>query len=444
MIEHVRDVRELKWKGHVEDDKTKYRRVQLSEGGMEKFDLKEKLALQFELEQKEKERRVAEEMHYYQLQRLMGKVSELMIIHDRKEEGFRMLIQGLEEQLMDVTRTLHETEDRVLTQTRTRTQELNESESESPSSYDRECYHHMRNDYDNADYSVREDVVIEEEREVVEEEREEEAGSKQACSLMTISNSNDEGIHQRQQQTIDIDVTSSKDRDRDRNKDRGRDGDRDRNKDRDRIKDDDRGEEWEGDRDGDRDGEGDCRGDGEQKSTSSPDETYDNLHVDRTSHKSAFHPSLNTHLSSQLSVDPNKSESAPPTLHSSSLQMSFENTVTKSFPSPFASSSSSSPFSSSFTSSSSSFPSCITSPAASSTSVSPAEHNHHHPHHHDHHHEDGEGDKGNNENVRTHVEWENQNLDLSAAVDSCSLEKLRERIVLRKGVSESLKKEISQ
>lgn len=379
MIEQEHEVRELKLKLKVnaEDDKMKYRKARFKEGILETINYKEKIALKLEIERKEKERLLADEMHYYQLQRLMGKVSELMGIHDTKEEGFRVLVGGLEEQLMAATNALCIAQDIIRTQTQA--EKVNVFKCESSDQHDCfQSYHCMRKGYDDAAYSVQEDAVIE--REIEEEDLEEEAGLGLAIALVTISTANIvERSDHRQQQLSDADVKRTINRDRDN------------------------------------------KGDGEQKSTGFADGTCNSLHGDSNSRTSAIHS--NSYLSSLLYMELGKGESASHTLLSQSHGQSNclggapEDVVTE-------------------LSLSSSFPSCMTSPATSPTSASPAEHYHHHHHHHSDNDGDDEGE-GGHENVCGRIRWENDNSDLRlpTADTSCHLERLRKRVALRGRVS---------
>ena len=454
MIEQEHEGRELKVQVRTEDDRTKCRRAHLREGVMETTEFKHKAAFQVLLEQKEKERRVADEVHYYQIQRLMGKVRELIVIHDNKEEGFRMLIQSLEEQLEAVTYALY------IAQDSTYTAKVSGSESESLDIRDLQPSHHRRDAFNNADNLVEGDEVIQEGREAVrEEEKEEESeveaevGFSHVSAFKVISIPDNEGKSDRRQQQQQMSVVDVK---------KPVDGD--------------------GDRDRDVEGQGNSmkeeanRGEEEHKSAGSADDSHDSLHHDRTSQLSAsasasqYHP--NGYLSSLLLMDLNKSksksESVTPAPHnhsysheqinnhsrSNSNTSSVSHTHSQSHsPELYDESGDTSPFtsprSSSSSSSSSSFPSCLTSPAASSTCVSPAEHHHHHHHPH----QEGENDvydvdeddkEGGQENVHAHVGWQEGNLDLSAAVDSCHLEPLRKRIVLQRGVQDGWKRELSQ
>ena len=389
MIEQEHEVREskLKLKVNAEDDKMEYRKARFRDGIMETIDYKEKIALKLEIEKKEKERMLADEMHYYQLQRLMGKVSELMGIHDRKEEGFRVLIEGLEEQLMAATNALCIAQDSI--QTQTESQKVKALEYESPDQRDySQSNHHMRKGYDNAASSVQEDAVIERDiGELEEDEEEVEAGLRLASTLMTVSTASIKEISDhRKQKSNDTDMKRTINRERDRDRDR------------------------------------DNKGDGEQKSEGSADGTYDSLHGDSNSRISAIHS--NTYLSSLLYMELGKSESPSHTLlnhshshshsHCHSLGGAGEDIVTES-------------------SLSSSLPSCMTSPATSPISASPAEHYHHH-----HHHSDNDGDdEGGNETVCGRIRWKNDNSDphLHTADTSCHLEILRKRVALRGRVS---------
>ena len=427
MLEQEHEVRELKLNVRTEDGRSKCRRVRLKEGVMETTEFKHKAAFQVLLEQKEKERRVADEVHYYQIQRLMGKVKELMVIHDNKEEGFRMLIQGLEEQLEAVTYALYIAHDS--------TENVSESVSESVDMCSLQPSHDRRDGFNNADYLAQDDavvggwreVVIKEERKVVIEEGREveaEVGSSRVCSFKVISVPDNEGKSDRgeqQQQMNDVDVNRSinRDGDRDRDRDRNKDGDGDnKNEENNRGGEDGRGEE-------------------EHESTVSADDSH--LSASPSPPAPQYYP--NGYLSSLLLMDLNKSKSKiksvsaspAPHSHSNGLELYDESIETSPFPSP----SSSSP--------SSSLPSCMTSPAASSTCVSPAERHHHHHHEgeDDVYEGEGEGEEGQ-ENVSAHVGWQEGNLDLSAAVDSCHFEPLRKRIVLRRAVQHGWERDLSQ
>ena len=398
MIEQEHEVRELKSKLKVnaEDDKMKYRKARSREGIMGTIDFEEKIALKLEIEKKEKERLLADEMHYYQLQRLMGKVSELMGIHDTKEEDFRVLVEGLEEQLMAATDALCIAQDIIRTQTQTEAQKVNVLKSESPNQPDYfESKYYMRKGYDNAAYSVHEDA--ETERAMAEEDEEEEeegAGLRLASTLITISTANSvEKSDHRQQRSSDADEKRIMNMDSDRDRDRNRDN----------------------------------KGDGEQKSTGSADGTCDSLHGDSKSRTSAIHS--NSYLSSLLYMELGKGESASHTLlshshshsHSHCLGGACEDIVMES-------------------SLSSSFPSCMTSPATSPLSASPAEHYHHHHHHHSDNDNDGDGDdegEGGHENGCGRIRWENDKSDLHlpTANTPCHLERLRKRVALKGRVS---------
>ena len=310
----------------------------------------------------------------------MGKVSELMGIHDRKEDGFRVLIEGLEVQLMAATNALCIAQDIILTQTES--QEVRVSESESPDQRDYfQSNHYIRKGYDDAAYSVQEDAVIKRD---IEELEEEEAGLRLASTLMTASTASiEEKSDHKQQRSNDTDVKRTMNGERERDRDN--------------------------------------KGDGEQKSTGSADGTCDSIHGDRNSRTSAIHS--NTYLSSLLCMELGKSESPSHTLlsnshihsHCHSLGGACEDIVTES--SLF-----------------SSLPSCMTSPATSPTSASPAEHYHHHHHHHS----DNDGDdEGGNETVCGRIRWkcDNSDLHLSTADTSCHLEILRKRVALRGRVS---------
>jgi hypothetical protein len=425
MLEQEHEVRELKLNVRAEDERSKCRRAQLREGVMETMEFKHKAAFQVLLEQKEKERRVADEVHYCQIQRLMGKVRELMVIHDNKEEGFRMLIQGLEEQLEAMTYALY------IAQDSTHTEKVSESVTESPDVYNLQPSHDRRNGFNNEDYLVQDDVVIGEGREVViEEEREvkAEVGLSCACSFKVISIPHDEGqsdLREQQQQMSDVDVNRSTDRDRDRDRDRNRDADGDNKKDKiNRGGEDDRGEE-------------------EHKSTVSADDSH--LSASPSPPVPQYYTS--SYFSSLLLMDlsKDKSESAAPAPHNHSHSHSHSITHSHSHCNGlelYDESSDTSPFPSPLSSSPSLLPSCMTSPAASSTCVSPAEHHHHH---HEGEDDEDEGElEGGQENVSTHVGWQEGNLDLSVAVDSCHLEPLRKRIVLRRGLQHDWDRELSQ
>ena len=421
MIEQEHEVRELKLNVRTEDERSKCRKAQLREGVMETAEFKHKAAFQVLLEQKEKERRVADEVHYYQIQRLMAKVRELMVIHDNKEEGFRMLIQGLEEQLEAVTYALY------IAQDSTHTEKVSESVSESLDICNLQPSHHIRNGFNNEDCLAQDDAVIEEERKVVikeEKEVEAEGGLSHVCSFKAISIPYDEGQsdgREQQQQMSDVDVSRAIDRDedRDRDRDRNRDGDGDNEKE-----------------ENNRGGE-DGRGEEEHKSTVSADDSHLSASPSPSPPAPQHYP--NSYFSSLLLMDLNKSksksESAAPAphnhshsnSHSNGLELYDESSDTSSFPSS--------------SSTSSSLPSCMTSPAASSTCVSPAEHHHHHQEGEDDVYEGEEEDEGGQENVSAHVGWQEVNLDLSAAVDSCHLEPLTKRIVLRGGVQHDCDRE---